>query len=216
MSPKENGILFDLDGLLVDTERPFIICFKRVCERRGFDIPEELLLQMIGLGAREEDALFKERYGKNFPYMEIREETYTESISYHESEGMRIMKGAPALIEHLKTKGYPIALATGTMYERTLWKLKVSGLDGKFDAISTGSDVEHGKPAPDIFLVAAKRLGLPPQNCIGFEDSDVGLQALHAAGMRSIFVKDMIEPAPQTLAAVWKRLNSLDEAIALF
>ncbi|MDR0539836.1 MAG: HAD family phosphatase [Spirochaetaceae bacterium] len=211
-----SGLLFDLDGLLVDTERPFIHCFEIVSKRRGYDIPEELLIRMIGLGVREEEVLFQERFGKNFPYMELREETYLETKIYHDNNGMRVMPGAAKLLNYVKSKGYAVGLATGTMYERTLWKLDVSGLAGKFDAITTGSDVTRGKPAPDIFLAAAQKINLPPENCVGFEDSEVGLRALDAAGMRSIFVKDIINPAPEVLAKVWKRFTSLDEAIALF
>ncbi|MDR2491594.1 MAG: HAD family phosphatase [Spirochaetaceae bacterium] len=210
------GVLFDLDGLLVDTEKPFLDCWVDVCVQHGFPVTEKDALTLVGMGVREEAAQTKQMYGEDFPFEKLREETYRVTVSYHEQHGMRVMRGAQALLSRLKDKKIPICLATGTMYERTLWKLRVSGLEDIFDAITTGSDVQKGKPDPSIFLTAAQKISIAPQNCVGFEDSTVGLLSLHAAGIRSIFIKDIIEPPPDVLQTVWKRFNSLDEAIGLF
>ena len=213
---KKEGVLFDLDGLLVDTEKPFLDCWVEACAKQGFPVTEKEALTLVGMGVREEEAETKRLYGAAFPFAKLREETYRVTIEYHEKHGMRLMRGAKELLGCLKDKKIPLCLATGTMYERTLWKLRVSGLEGIFDAITTGSDVQKGKPDPSIFLVAAQKIGIEPANCMGFEDSTVGLLALQAAGIRSIFIKDLIEPPPDILKTVWKRFNSLDEAISLF
>ena len=210
------GVLFDLDGLLVDTEKPFAKCWVDVCVQHGFPVTEKDALTLVGMGVREEAAQTKKLYGADFPFDKLREETYRVTIDYHEKHGMRLMRGAQELLGSLKAKKIPICLATGTMYERTLWKLHVSGLEGIFDAITTGSDVQKGKPDPSIFLVAAQKIGVKPENCVGFEDSTVGLLSLQAAGIRSIFIKDLIEPPPDVLETVWKRFDSLDEALGLF
>jgi HAD superfamily hydrolase (TIGR01509 family) len=211
-----NGVLFDLDGLLIDTEGPFMACWKLVCAEHGYTVDEAMTLQMVGLGVREEERLFKTAYGENFPFLALRDETFECAKTLHEKEGMRVMPGARELLARLKEKRLPLCLATGTMYERTLWKLRISGLEGIFDAITTGSDVDKGKPAPDIFLTAARKIGVAPEYCVGFEDSPVGLEALAAAGIRSVFVKDIIEPAPEVLQTVWKRFDTLHDAVGLF
>ncbi|MDR0877174.1 MAG: HAD family hydrolase, partial [Treponema sp.] len=86
----------------------------------------------------------------------------------------------------------------------------------RFSVITCGDEVAHGKPAPDIFLLAAGRLGQEPAACIGFEDSTAGLRALAAAGVRSVFIKDLLEPPHEVLATVWRRCNDLEEAAELF
>jgi beta-phosphoglucomutase-like phosphatase (HAD superfamily) len=79
-----------------------------------------------------------------------------------------------------------------------------------------GDEVQRGKPAPDIFLLAAERLGKNPRRCVGFEDSPAGLQSLHSAGIPSVFVQDLVEPPPAIIATVWRRCGDLAEAAALF
>ena len=89
-------------------------------------------------------------------------------------------------------------------------------MTGRFSAFALGDEVVNGKPAPDIFLLAAKRLGKQPDSCVGFEDSPAGLWGLHCAGIRSVLVKDLLEPEPEILATVWRRCVDLAEAAKLF
>jgi beta-phosphoglucomutase-like phosphatase (HAD superfamily) len=107
-------------------------------------------------------------------------------------------------------------VATSTARERALWKLDRAGIAGRFDAVVCGDEVSRGKPAPDIFLLAAERLGVRPSECAGFEDSPAGLRSLHAAGIRSIFIKDLVEPEATVLSTVWRRYESLAEAAGLW
>jgi len=94
--------------------------------------------------------------------------------------------------------------------------LDKAGILNQFAAITDGDEVANGKPAPDIFLLAAKKLGQDPGACVGFEDSPAGLQALHAAGIRSVYIKDIIEVPPEIMATVWREYHDLSEAAELF
>ncbi|MDR2600896.1 MAG: HAD family phosphatase [Spirochaetaceae bacterium] len=210
------GVLFDLDGLLVDTEKPFLNCWVEVCNACGYTVSMAEALKMVGMGLREEETLLKDMYGDKFPFEELRDKTLRLTEEMHNKNGVLLMPGAKELLSHVKNKGLPSAVATGTFYERAVWKLRSAGILNVFDAICTGSDVEKGKPAPDIFILAAEKIGIAPENCVGFEDSPVGLLSLNAAGVKSVFVKDQIEPPPSVLKTVWKRFNRLDEAITLF
>jgi beta-phosphoglucomutase-like phosphatase (HAD superfamily) len=90
--------------------------------------------------------------------------------------------------------------------------LTKAGIIDRFAALTCGDEVKNGKPAPDIFLLAAQKLKTPPSACVGFEDSPPGLLGLHSAGIRSIFIKDVIEPSEETLATVWQKCSDLTEA----
>jgi HAD superfamily hydrolase (TIGR01509 family) len=130
-----------------------------------------------------------------------------------EKDGVALRPGLLALREHLDSLGIPFVVATSSARTVALRKLEMARIGGRFPLLVCGDEVRRGKPAPDIFLRAAELLGKEPAECLGFEDSPAGLRALEAAGIRSVFIKDMVEPPPEALASVWLRLNSLDEAI---
>jgi HAD superfamily hydrolase (TIGR01509 family) len=120
------------------------------------------------------------------------------------------------LLDHLAALGIPLAVGTSSRRNSALWKLQKAGIADRFTYIVGGDDVKNGKPAPDIFLKAAELLEVPCSSCVGFEDSAAGLMALAAAGIRSVFVKDIIEPPREVLATVWRRFENLAEAVTLF
>jgi beta-phosphoglucomutase-like phosphatase (HAD superfamily) len=91
--------------------------------------------------------------------------------------------------------------------------IKRAGIDEYFEAFAFGNEVEHGKPAPDIFLHAASQLKVLPENCVVYEDSEAGLKAAHSAGMKSVFIKDLLLPSEAVLVNVWKSCTSLDDSI---
>ena len=128
---------------------------------------------------------------------------------------MPVKEGAHELLTYLKSHGYKIAMATSTPWDTVKEHLARTGMTDYFDAVITGDMVEHGKPAPDIYLMAAERLGVAPQNCIGVEDSLSGIRAIHAAGIRAIMVPDLIEPTPEVEALLWKKCERLTEIVPI-
>jgi HAD superfamily hydrolase (TIGR01509 family) len=131
-------------------------------------------------------------------------------------EGVPKKTGLDVLHDRIAAAKLPMAVATSTRKATALEMLAKSGIIGRFTAIIGGDEVTNGKPAPDIFLQAAEKLGFPPSECIGFEDSVAGLRGLHAAGIRSVFVKDIVEPPQDVLDTVWRRYDDLSEAVELF
>ena len=132
-------------------------------------------------------------------------------------------KGANSLglAEHvaalLREHGYRIGMATSTGYNSAMEHLERTNMLSYFspNAIITGDMVENGKPAPDIYLLAAERLGVDPSECIGVEDSLNGVRAIHAAGMRAVMIPDIVEPTPEVEALAWKRCEGLLDIISL-
>jgi HAD superfamily hydrolase (TIGR01509 family) len=205
-----------MDGLMLDTERPAVRFWLEAARERGWEIDEGVPVSTVGLDEEATRQRVLEACGPGFPYAAVRkrlEELFVQSI---EREGIAHRPGLLTLLDHLDGLGLPLAVATSTPRAIALWKLDKAGIRGRFSILACGDEVERGKPAPDIFLLAASRLGKQPAACVGFEDSPVGLRGLAAAGIRSVFIKDLMEPPDEVLATVWQRRDSLADAIDLF
>jgi HAD superfamily hydrolase (TIGR01509 family) len=210
------GAIFDMDGLMLDTERPVFPLWPRAARSLGWNITGEMVRHIIGINETSTRSYFREQLGPDFPYDTVRAEVTRLMEEEFAEKGIALKKGLLPLLDHLEKKKIPMAVATSTSRGRALKKLGIAGLEGRFSVMAFGDEVKEGKPAPEIFLLAARRIGLAPGQCAGFEDSPAGLLALHRAGIPSVFVKDMVEPPPEVLAGVWKRLDNLGEAPPLF
>ncbi len=210
------AVLFDMDGLMLDTEGPVLPFWHKAMADFGFSIDEETLFKTIGIPASSTKAMLLEKYGKHFPYDSITEEIIKMVQEDIEKNGVPQKPGLVTLLDHIDALGIPKAIATSTDRETALWKLKRAGIEGRFSIMVCGAEVKRGKPAPDIFLAAAGKLGEKPENCIGFEDSSAGLQALAAACIKSVFVKDVLQPPEDVMKTVWRQYRNLAEAVELF
>ncbi|MDR3115054.1 MAG: HAD family phosphatase [Treponema sp.] len=210
------AVIFDMDGLMLDTERPMVELWIQVATARGWDVTPELVFRTVGVNEAATKAVFMQEYGPDFPYDAIRKEAIRVMREKIEQAGIPHRPGLLTLLDHLDARRIPLGLATSTAQEIGIWKLKKARILERFAAFAFGDEVSRGKPEPDIFLLAAERLGTEPQDCVGFEDSPAGLQGLHAAGIRSVFIKDLMEPPPDILATVWRRCRDLAEAVDLF
>jgi HAD superfamily hydrolase (TIGR01509 family) len=209
------AVIFDMDGLMLDTERPMLPIWNRAGKLYGYDISPEFVTRTLGIDKEGTRALALAEFGPDFPYDKIREEIhrlYAEEFK----AGIAHRPGLIPLLDHLASLRIPLAVATSTSRNSARGKLEKAGILDRFVVFACGDEVKHGKPAPDIFLLAAERLGKAPSECVGFEDSPAGLRGLHAAGIPSVFIKDLVEPPEKVLAAVWKRCKDLGEAVELF
>ena len=221
MNVKENnfrpaGVIFDMDGLMFDTERLTIPFWTEVGKTFGYNITFDIVLRMVGISGEKSRLVLLEEFGEDFPYDEIRDGFRARVKKEFEKNGVPHKPGLVFLLDRLFAAKIPMAVATSTRKDTAVEMLERAGVLDRFTAVTGGGEVANGKPAPDIFLLAAKKLEQSPSNCVGFEDSTAGLRGLHAAGIRSIFIKDVIEPPPEVLATVWRSCKDLYEAAELF
>ncbi|MDR2150367.1 MAG: HAD family phosphatase [Spirochaetaceae bacterium] len=208
-----DGVIFDMDGLMLDTERPALAAWIKAAEQWGYTLEAQVVFRTIGINEPAMRAVYHAEYGAQFPYEAIRQKV--RQILAQE-QTIQHRPGLLILLDHLAALSLPLAVATSTGKESALKKLEKAGIIDRFSAFAFGDEVSHGKPAPDIFLCAAQRLNIEPVFCIGFEDSPPGLLGLYRAGIRSVFVKDLLEPPVEIAATIWHRYENLAEARELF
>ena len=196
------AVIFDMDGLLFDTERLGRECWQQAAREFGFEISNQLYEEAIGRPVSATLELFSSRLGAGFDAQAVRARRLELAKQKIESQGVPIKTGASELLSYLASRTVRCALVTSTDANRALDYLGRAGLRAAFSVVVTGDDAEHHKPAPDLYLVALKRLGLSAEQCLVLEDSDFGIQAAHAAGIRVVWVRDLkgIDLSMQRLA----------------
>ncbi len=211
MAKKIKAVVFDMDGVLFDTERLCLASWKAVAGRFGMEGVEKVFPLCIGRTREDTMKIVTE----HFPGVDI-DRFYAEEREVInrklESEGVPQLPYAGDILNGLKAAGIPLALASSTKYDRVCRQLKEVGFYDLFDAIVGGDLVENGKPAPDIYLEACGRLGLDPADCAAVEDSFNGIRSAHAAGMVPVMVPDMVQPDEEIRGLAYKVCGSLEEA----
>ena len=208
------AVLFDMDGTVFDTERIYREAWFYAAEAVGFDEMEDLLARIFGTSEKDIGTYVYKTYGEDFPYekmLSIRAERIAQRI---EAEGVPLKPGVPEVFDRLREKGIVSALATSAPRFRVDDFLARSGLKGTFSAVITGERVKS-KPAPDIFLLAAKELGLAPEECMVVEDSHNGAKAGYNAGMPVVLVPDLQRFTPEIAPFVTHHLTTLEDLPSL-
>ena len=186
-------VIFDMDGVILDTERLVQICWKIISEETGYPDLCDMIKQGMGADRPSRIRLLKERYGDDFPAEELLNES---SRIFHEKfDGSIPAKdGARELLEYLSAGGYRLSLASSTRKQIVEKELADVDLLKYFEEVICGDMVTHSKPDPEIFLLAARKLGADPTDCYVVEDSYNGIRAAYAADMHPIMVPDQLQP----------------------
>lgn len=206
---KIEAIIFDMDGVLIDTERISFKSYQEVLKNYEYKMEEKFYLTMIGRNSKSIKRILKDKYGKDFPCEEIYKKKVKLAREIIDRDGVIIKKGVHELIDYLNYEKYKIAVATSTSRERALKMLKEIKIIDKVDYIICGDQVQHSKPDPEIFLKAAKGLDVSPENCIVIEDSDAGVMAANSAKMTAMNVPDMKTLDNEANKLVFKTCESL-------
>lgn len=204
------AVLLDMDGLMLDSERALLECWQLASAEQQVGIDDAFWLSMVGLHERECTRLLRERLGPG-PADALRTRCHV-LYSARVDAGLDHRPGLQPLLELLVERGITRAVVTSTRRERALQKLGAADLLRHFDTVLTGSDIDHPKPAPDIYLLAAARLGVEPDGCLVLEDSVPGVRAALAAGMTPVQVPDLVAPDAQARALGHRVVASLHEA----
>jgi HAD superfamily hydrolase (TIGR01509 family) len=203
--------LFDMDGLLLDTEALYIQAMQAAARRLDLEMPLTLCHAMVGVPGRECNLMIQEFYGEGFS-IEVFRGHFSTNIRELLEERIPVKPGAVELLDFLEARGIPRAVATSAGRTTAEHHLSRAGLLDRFQALATRDDVTHAKPEPDVYLEAARRLGVAPGRCLAFEDSNVGLAAAHAAGTMAFLVPDIVAPHPEARGKALRVLGDLHEA----
>lgn len=212
------AVVFDMDGLLLNTEVLARRALRLAGAELGVDLSESLCEQMIGVPVDGCRQLLLERYGDGFAPDLVFAASARHLRAQIAAGHMKLMPGVRELLAHLRQAGVPNAVATSSSREKALHHLEAAGLLGAFDTVVCRDDVAHGKPAPDLYLEAARRLGLPSRQCLALEDSYNGVRAAHAAAMPVVMVPDLLRPTSEMrrmCLAIMRDLHAVMARLAL-
>ena len=203
-----DAIIFDMDGTLVDTERLGFKGWDLAAAELGADVPHELAVSFVGHNEPAVLAMLTDAIGDADLARRVFDLHWQKRRELAETE-LEAKPGALDALRTLKAEGYRLAVASSSGREIIEINLSRADMLDYFDAITAGTEVENGKPAPDIFLLAAQKLGVEPARAAVIEDSPNGVRAGHAAGMQVYLVPDIIAPTPQIEAMTHEVLSTL-------
>ncbi|MFN7981385.1 MAG: HAD family phosphatase [Vicinamibacterales bacterium] len=211
------AIILDMDGLMVDTEPLYKTAWQAACTELGFDLNDERYAKIVGRPLPDCERVLAEEFGPTFSLDALRARW---PAIWRDEVGRLGIARKPGLTELLvlaREQKLDVAVATSTNADWANSTLERAGLAKQFDVIVTGDQIAHGKPAPDIYLEAARRLGVAPSACVAIEDSEAGIQSIAAAGMIGILVPHWPASAAARAAAhtVVPSLHDASEVISL-
>lgn len=203
-----------MDGVITDTEKLLVKYWCQAAGELGFPMEPRHAIEIRSLAGKYTEPLLKGYFGSNFDYKRVRARRMELMNADIEKNGLEKKKGLDNLLRYLGENSYKRAVATATDPVRAADYLKRIGVYGKFDRVICASMVENGKPEPDIYLYAARELGLSPEECIAIEDSPNGVTSAYRAGMNTIMVPDLTQPDGELMKKLFRKCGDLDEVRA--
>ena len=205
---KDYSVVFDMDGVLFDTQRIYIETWLKVAEIMHIDDMDKVAVACAGLNRADQKVYLYDYYGKEFRYEEffdLKNKIFEERLE----KGIPLKKGTREILEYLKEQKVPVAIASSSRVCSVKDHLEKTGLTGYFDKIVGGDTVVHSKPDPELYLLACRELGVTPSQTFAVEDSYNGLRSALSAGMMTVMVPDMMKPTDEFDRKIYGRFDSL-------
>lgn len=186
------AVVFDMDGLMFDSERIVQKSWDIAGEQMGYGKLGGHIVNTLGFNRERREQYFKETCGADFPFERFQELYRKAFYEYVEHEGLPAKKGLHQLLQLLRRKQIPMAVATSSSREHAVGNLKKEGIEDYFAAVITGNMVSEAKPSPEIYEKACRALGVDPREALALEDSYNGIRSAHGAGMITIMIPDLL------------------------
>ena len=207
------AIIFDMDGVLFDTERFFMDAWKIAGENHGFNDIYDACIASIGVNKETSKEIFKTTVSKDFPFDQIRDEVSSICHDLIENTGITMKNGVLEILDFCKLNGFKIGLATSTRRQTVLSHLNKAKITDYFDEIVCGDEVKNSKPFPEIYTTACQKLNVNPNEAFSIEDSFNGVKSSTSAGVRCIMVPDILSPTDEIKKLAFTIKNDLFEVI---
>ena len=205
------AVIFDMDGVIFDSERCVIECWKVIADKHDVKGIEPVLMKCLGVTYEEGKKIFLKHYGADFPYDERKKERSDLYHKRYDNGRLPLKTGIRELLIYLKENGYKVGVASSTREAIVSKQLVDAALRKYFDNLTCGDMLERSKPEPDIYLMACEKLGVKPEEAIAIEDSYNGIKSAYRAGMFPIMVPDLAEPNEEMKTLAGTILGSLVE-----
>ena len=203
------AVVFDMDGVIFDTERLVIEFWKEVAKKHNIPNVEHTCIQCLGTNRVRTREIFLENYGADFPFDPYRAEVTELFNTHYKGVPLPTKPGVRELLSYLQEQDIKVGLASSTAQHLVRDEIGTAGLLPYFQTLVCGDMVEHSKPAPDIFLKACEILNADPTKSIAIEDSFNGIRSAHCAGMTPIMVPDQVQPTDEIRALAFHVMPSL-------
>lgn len=210
---KIEGFVFDMDGLLLDSERIVQRSWELSGKELGIEGMGQQIYHTLGMNAKSRRQYFKNAISADFPYEEFQKLTSKYFYRITDTEGLPVKKGAAELLEYAKTHDYKTAVATSSSRKYAERVLMDAGLYQWFDGGVFGDMVTKGKPDPEIYLRACESITLRPENGLAFEDAPGGIRSAVAAGLHTIMIPDLLRPTEEIKKLIYRKFADLGEVI---
>ena len=214
-APEIRGMLFDMDGLVLDTEKLYTRFWMEACHFYGFPMTLDQALRMRAANSRLSQANLHEFFGPTADYSTIRAKRIELMDAFIAENGVEAKPGIRELLDFLDERGIPAAITSSSPVAWIRKHLSSLDLYHRFAKICSGYEVPHGKPAPDIYLYGAASLGLPPEACLALEDAPLGIEAAFRANCFPVMIPDQDQPDEKTEGMLFARADSLLDIIDL-
>ncbi len=192
------GAIFDMDGVLFDTEQMYRETWNEIADSYGITLDGDFVYAVSGTNGEQMCRVVEQFYHVPDGSVIVRacKKRLQEKLAIH----VPVKKGVRELLEFFRSRNIPVALASSSNIRQIRFNLESTNLDPYFDEIVSGEHVQRSKPAPDIFLHAARQIGCRPEQCLVFEDSFNGVRAGHEAGCVTIMIPDLVPPTDEIAA----------------
>ncbi|MBM6840290.1 HAD family phosphatase [[Clostridium] spiroforme] len=205
------AIIFDMDGLMIDSERVTFEGYQEMLKKMNLTMTEDFYITLLGKPIKGIYQRFYDVYGKDFPIETVIKDVHEYMAVRFEKEGVPLKKGLVPLLKYLKANNYKTIVATSSNRDRVDNILKSADIEKYFDDSICGDEVSKGKPNPEVFLKSCQKLGVQNDEAIVLEDSEAGIQASAAADIKVICIPDMKYPEPEFAQKTYKICQDLDE-----